>query len=216
MPPNYERNFGFTQFALELNELTAELKRSLPSTDTRLRPDQRSVPGGSHSGSARLLPPHGGLCTDLGLYPSFLVLPQGDGTCLRAELDRDRSLGLIWGAPEGGAVPLMAVWVPRYLEEGNIQAAEAQKRRIEQLQRDRRKVMEENNIVHQARFFRCLHAPSTTTPCFLSPSPLVPCCFEWGLWCEAASSVLDAHPSPSPAPFPQAADGQQREGVVGD
>ncbi|XP_003786495.1 oxysterol-binding protein-related protein 7 [Otolemur garnettii] len=82
MPPDYERNFGFTQFALELNELTAELKRSLPSTDTRLRPDQR------------------------------------------------------------------------YLEEGNIQAAEAQKRRIEQLQRDRRKVMEENNIVHQARFFR--------------------------------------------------------------
>ncbi|XP_044104749.1 oxysterol-binding protein-related protein 7 isoform X2 [Neovison vison] len=80
--PNHERNFGFTQFALELNELTAELKRSLPSTDTRLRPDQR------------------------------------------------------------------------YLEEGNIQAAEAQKRRIEQLQRDRRRVMEENNIVHQARFFR--------------------------------------------------------------
>uniref|UniRef100_G3SYX7 Oxysterol-binding protein n=1 Tax=Loxodonta africana TaxID=9785 RepID=G3SYX7_LOXAF len=82
MPPDHERNFGFTQFALELNELTTELKRSLPSTDTRLRPDQR------------------------------------------------------------------------YLEEGNIQAAEAQKRRIEQLQRDRRKVMEENNIVHQARFFR--------------------------------------------------------------
>ncbi|GAB5580962.1 oxysterol-binding protein-related protein 7 isoform X2 [Prionailurus iriomotensis] len=82
MPPDHERNFGFTQFALELNELTAELKRSLPSTDTRLRPDQR------------------------------------------------------------------------YLEEGNIQAAEAQKRRIEQLQRDRRRVMEENNIVHQARFFR--------------------------------------------------------------
>uniref|UniRef100_A0A9L0SEF8 Oxysterol-binding protein n=1 Tax=Equus caballus TaxID=9796 RepID=A0A9L0SEF8_HORSE len=41
MPPDHERNFGFTQFALELNELTAELKRSLPSTDTRLRPDQR-------------------------------------------------------------------------------------------------------------------------------------------------------------------------------
>ncbi|XP_049635023.1 LOW QUALITY PROTEIN: oxysterol-binding protein-related protein 7 [Suncus etruscus] len=82
MPPNHERNFGFTQFALELNELTSELKRSLPSTDTRLRPDQR------------------------------------------------------------------------YLEEGNIQAAEAQKRRIEQLQRDRRRVMEENNIAHQARFFR--------------------------------------------------------------
>ena len=33
-------------------------------------------------------------------------------------------------------------------------AAEAQKRQIEQLQRDRRRVMEENNITHQARFFR--------------------------------------------------------------
>lgn len=53
-----------------------------------------------------------------------------------------------------GAAPLTAVWKLRYLEEGNIQAAEAQKRRIEQLQRDRRRVMEENNIVHQARFFR--------------------------------------------------------------
>ncbi|XP_038609602.1 oxysterol-binding protein-related protein 7 isoform X1 [Tachyglossus aculeatus] len=82
MPPNHERNYGFTQFALELNELTTELKRALPSTDTRLRPDQR------------------------------------------------------------------------YLEEGNVQAAESQKRRIEQLQRDRRRVMEENNLSHQARFFR--------------------------------------------------------------
>lgn len=59
------------------------------------------------------------------------------------------------GAPEG-SVLLTVVWLLRYLEEGNIQAAEAQKRRIEQLQRDRRKVMEENNIVHQARFFRSL------------------------------------------------------------
>lgn len=104
MPPDHERNFGFTQFALELNELTSELKRTLPSTDTRLRPDQR------------------------------------------------------------------------YLEEGNIQAAEAQKRRIEQLQRDRRRVMEENNIVHQARFFRCFG------PTALDPSAarllIAPLCFE--------------------------------------
>lgn len=42
----------------------------------------------------------------------------------------------------------------RYLEEGNVPAAETQKRQIEQLQRDRRRVMEENNITHQARFFR--------------------------------------------------------------
>ncbi|XP_033266689.1 oxysterol-binding protein-related protein 7 isoform X5 [Orcinus orca] len=116
MPPNYERNFGFTQFALELNELTAELKRSLPSTDTRLRPDQR------------------------------------------------------------------------YLEEGNIQAAEAQKRRIEQLQRDRRKVMEENNIVHQARFFRCLCPPPGLSAAQApSSSPLAPSCSEWGRQRKAAS-----------------------------
>ncbi|XP_078501716.1 oxysterol-binding protein-related protein 7 [Lissotriton helveticus] len=82
MPRDYEKYYGFTQFALELNELTADLKPFLPATDSRLRPDQR------------------------------------------------------------------------YLEEGNVQAAEAQKRRIEQLQRDRRKVMEENNIQHQPRFFR--------------------------------------------------------------
>uniref|UniRef100_A0A493TJY2 Oxysterol-binding protein n=1 Tax=Anas platyrhynchos platyrhynchos TaxID=8840 RepID=A0A493TJY2_ANAPP len=82
MPHDHERNYGFTQFALELNELTPELRRLLPSTDTRLRPDQR------------------------------------------------------------------------YLEEGNVPAAETQKRQIEQLQRDRRRVMEENNITHQARFFR--------------------------------------------------------------
>uniref|UniRef100_A0A670ZA71 Oxysterol-binding protein n=1 Tax=Pseudonaja textilis TaxID=8673 RepID=A0A670ZA71_PSETE len=82
MPRDQEKNYGFTQFALELNELTPELKRLLPSTDTRLRPDQR------------------------------------------------------------------------YLEEGNVQAAESQKRRIEQLQRDRRRVMDDNNIFHQARFFR--------------------------------------------------------------
>ncbi|XP_074748257.1 oxysterol-binding protein-related protein 7 isoform X2 [Strix uralensis] len=84
MPRDHERNYGFTQFALELNELTPDLRRVLPSTDTRLRPDQR------------------------------------------------------------------------YLEEGNVPAAETQKRQIEQLQRDRRRVMEENNITHQARFFRRL------------------------------------------------------------
>ncbi|XP_061299899.1 oxysterol-binding protein-related protein 7 isoform X2 [Pezoporus flaviventris] len=84
MPRDHEKNYGFTQFALELNELTPELRRVLPSTDTRLRPDQR------------------------------------------------------------------------YLEEGNVPAAETQKRQIEQLQRDRRRVMEENNITHQARFFRRL------------------------------------------------------------
>ncbi|XP_074051606.1 oxysterol-binding protein-related protein 3 isoform X5 [Macrotis lagotis] len=82
MPKGHEQYYGFTQFALELNELDPLTKPYLPSTDTRFRPDQR------------------------------------------------------------------------FLEEGNIEEAEAQKQRIEQLQRERRRVMEENNLEHQPRFFR--------------------------------------------------------------
>lgn len=67
------------------------------------------------------------------------------------------------------ACALTEAWIIRYLEEGNIQAAEAQKRRIEQLQRDRRRVMEENNIVHQARFFRCFRPTCSGSCC--SPAP---------------------------------------------
>lgn len=74
----------------------------------------------------------------------------------------------VWG-PLRLAWALTEAWIIRYLEEGNIQAAEAQKRRIEQLQRDRRRVMEENNIVHQARFFRCLSPTCSGSLC--SPAP---------------------------------------------
>lgn len=41
MPKGYEQYYGFTQFALELNELDPLLKALLPPTDTRFRPDQR-------------------------------------------------------------------------------------------------------------------------------------------------------------------------------
>ncbi|XP_045443159.1 oxysterol-binding protein-related protein 3 isoform X4 [Pipistrellus kuhlii] len=82
MPKGYEQYYGFTQFALELNEIDSSLKTLLPPTDTRFRPDQR------------------------------------------------------------------------FLEEGNVEEAEAQKQRIEQLQRDRRRVLEENGVEHQPRFFR--------------------------------------------------------------
>ncbi|XP_032890918.1 oxysterol-binding protein-related protein 7 isoform X2 [Amblyraja radiata] len=41
----------------------------------------------------------------------------------------------------------------KYLEEGNTEGAEVHKQRIEQLQRDRRRIMEENNMVYQSRFF---------------------------------------------------------------
>lgn len=42
-PSNFRENYGFTQFAIELNELTSDIKDLLPITDTRLRPDQRYV-----------------------------------------------------------------------------------------------------------------------------------------------------------------------------
>ncbi|XP_056375806.1 oxysterol-binding protein-related protein 3 isoform X2 [Hyla sarda] len=82
MAKDHELYYGFTKFALQLNELDPKTKLLLPSTDTRLRPDQR------------------------------------------------------------------------LLEEGNVDGAEAQKQRIEQLQRERRRVFEENNLEHQPRFFR--------------------------------------------------------------
>ncbi|XP_039592329.1 oxysterol-binding protein-related protein 3-like [Polypterus senegalus] len=82
MPRDFEQYYGFTKFALELNEMDAAMKLLLPPTDTRYRIDQR------------------------------------------------------------------------LLEEGNTDAAEVQKQRIEQLQRDRRKVLEENSMMHQPKFFR--------------------------------------------------------------
>jgi hypothetical protein len=40
-PPNHADNYSFTQFAIELNELTPDLEDLLPATDTRYRTDQR-------------------------------------------------------------------------------------------------------------------------------------------------------------------------------
>ncbi|XP_029602482.1 oxysterol-binding protein-related protein 3-like [Salmo trutta] len=82
MPADHEQYYGFTKFAMELNELDPSLKLLLPPTDTRLRLDQR------------------------------------------------------------------------LLEEGNVEAAEEQKQNIEQQQRDRRRVLEENTMTHQPTFFR--------------------------------------------------------------
>ncbi|XP_077577517.1 oxysterol-binding protein-related protein 3 isoform X1 [Stigmatopora nigra] len=82
MPLDHEQYFGFTKFAIELNELDTSLKPLLPPTDTRLRVDQR------------------------------------------------------------------------LLEEGKLEAAEEQKQKIEQLQRERRRLLEESNGIHQPKFFR--------------------------------------------------------------
>ncbi|XP_053453343.1 oxysterol-binding protein-related protein 6 isoform X9 [Nycticebus coucang] len=82
MPTNYELYYGFTRFAIELNELDPVLKDLLPPTDARFRPDQR------------------------------------------------------------------------FLEEGNLEAAAAEKQRVEELQRSRRRYMEENNLEHRPKFFK--------------------------------------------------------------
>uniref|UniRef100_A0A8C7Y5E3 Oxysterol binding protein-like 6 n=1 Tax=Oryzias sinensis TaxID=183150 RepID=A0A8C7Y5E3_9TELE len=44
---NYEMYYGFTRFAIELNELCPELKDVLPRTDARFRPDQRYLEEGN-------------------------------------------------------------------------------------------------------------------------------------------------------------------------
>nr|XP_056717378.1 oxysterol-binding protein-related protein 6 isoform X2 [Euleptes europaea] len=82
MPTNYERYYGFTRFAIELNELDPPLKDLIPRTDARFRPDQR------------------------------------------------------------------------FLEEGNLEAAAEEKQRIEELQRTRRRYLEENNMEHIPKYFK--------------------------------------------------------------
>lgn len=42
----------------------------------------------------------------------------------------------------------------RLLEEGNLEEAEEHKQRIEQMQRERRKILEESSVAHQPKFFR--------------------------------------------------------------
>ncbi|CAF3402653.1 unnamed protein product [Rotaria sp. Silwood1] len=46
VPENSKRYYGFTRFAIELNELDDDLRQQLPPTDTRFRPDQRLLEAG--------------------------------------------------------------------------------------------------------------------------------------------------------------------------
>ncbi|XP_050355822.1 oxysterol-binding protein-related protein 6-like isoform X4 [Nymphalis io] len=46
MPAEHEMYYGFTRFAIELNELEPGLREVLPHTDTRFRPDQRALEEG--------------------------------------------------------------------------------------------------------------------------------------------------------------------------
>uniref|UniRef100_A0A8C4NG91 Oxysterol-binding protein n=1 Tax=Eptatretus burgeri TaxID=7764 RepID=A0A8C4NG91_EPTBU len=47
LPANQELYYGFTHFAIELNELDPNLRPFLPPTDTRFRPDQRFLEEGN-------------------------------------------------------------------------------------------------------------------------------------------------------------------------
>uniref|UniRef100_UPI00358F47A9 oxysterol-binding protein-related protein 6-like n=2 Tax=Myxine glutinosa TaxID=7769 RepID=UPI00358F47A9 len=47
LPANHELYYGFTHFAIELNELDPNLRPFLPPTDTRFRPDQRFLEEGN-------------------------------------------------------------------------------------------------------------------------------------------------------------------------
>ncbi|KAK7507619.1 hypothetical protein BaRGS_00001554 [Batillaria attramentaria] len=49
MPEDHELYYGFTRFAIELNELDMEQARFLPPTDSRFRPDQRLLEEGKIS-----------------------------------------------------------------------------------------------------------------------------------------------------------------------
>ncbi|XP_054277187.1 oxysterol-binding protein-related protein 3-like isoform X2 [Macrosteles quadrilineatus] len=51
MPEDYELYYGFTRFAMELNELNPDHAKYLPNTDTRFRPDQRLLEEGNLNGA---------------------------------------------------------------------------------------------------------------------------------------------------------------------
>lgn len=46
MPKDTDKYYGFTYFAMSLNEMTKDIDGKLPPTDTRLRPDQRAFEEG--------------------------------------------------------------------------------------------------------------------------------------------------------------------------
>uniref|UniRef100_UPI00358DE933 oxysterol-binding protein-related protein 6-like n=1 Tax=Myxine glutinosa TaxID=7769 RepID=UPI00358DE933 len=52
MPKDFELCYGFTKFAIELNELDEATKPLLHSTDTRFRPDQRLLEQGDIEGAS--------------------------------------------------------------------------------------------------------------------------------------------------------------------
>jgi oxysterol-binding protein 1 len=50
--PNFERMYGFSAFTCNLNYINEEMKKSLPTTDCRRRPDQRLMEEGDYDRAA--------------------------------------------------------------------------------------------------------------------------------------------------------------------
>lgn len=51
MPPDSESYYGFSYFAIQLNELLDNERNQLPCTDCRFRPDQRLLENGEVDGA---------------------------------------------------------------------------------------------------------------------------------------------------------------------
>lgn len=51
LPEDHEHYYGFSRFAIELNDLEPSLVDVLPSTDSRFRPDQRLLEEGNVPGA---------------------------------------------------------------------------------------------------------------------------------------------------------------------
>ena len=47
-PSQFARNYKFTPFCIQLNEITPDIEGFLPPTDSRFRPDQRALEEGRH------------------------------------------------------------------------------------------------------------------------------------------------------------------------
>lgn len=49
MPEDSDQYYGFNQFAIQLNGFEEDMREKLPATDSRFRPDQRSVTPTHHT-----------------------------------------------------------------------------------------------------------------------------------------------------------------------
>lgn len=159
MPTDYELYYGFTRFAIELNELCPELKDVLPRTDARFRPDQRYNIGTTTASMSP--PPYTKQCN---WFPTnkiaasliLLVLLRFAWRMQTEWLFKFCTMHVvsttIW-------YTVCVYWKVifgshRHLEEGNLEMASSEKQRIEDLQRTRRKWREESDIKQEPRFFK--------------------------------------------------------------